>query len=314
MPRWLWPVIVLLAGSCMAVQSRVNGELAARIDDGVAAALVSFVTGALLSGSLSLVLPAGRRGVRRLFEAIRGGAMPWWYTLTGVIGSFVVATQGLAVPTLGVALFTVGIVAGQSLSSILVDRVGFGVLAARRISPSRVAGAAITFAAVVVSVAGAFGIGSGVALVVLPVVAGVLMSVQQAFAGQVQHHSGSALTQTTSNFVVGTVVLGIVVAVRAGLGDTPLALPPDWWLYLGGPLGCVFIAIAAVAVHRIGILVVGLASVAGQVVCSLALDLVVPAGHEVTAWSFAGAALAIVGVAVSVLRVRRRRGEPRRAA
>ncbi|QCR20814.1 hypothetical protein C1N71_11035 [Agrococcus sp. SGAir0287] len=291
----------------MALQSRVNGELAVRIGDGTAAALISFGIGLALVGTLSLALPAGRAGVRRMVAALRDGSLRWWYALTGLFGAVVVAAQGLAVPTLGVALFTVGIVAGQTLSGLAVDRMGIGVLGAKRITAQRVLGALVTIAAVIVGAAAGGFVASSVLLVLLPLAAGMLIALQQAFAGQVQHHTRSALTQTTSNFLVGTLALAVVVLVRLASGVELAPLPGEWWLYLGGPLGCAFIAIAAVAVHRIGVLALGLASIAGQVVMALTLDLVAPAaGHPVSALSFVGAALAIAGVAVSTVRRRPR--------
>lgn len=303
--RLVWILASFVGGLAMAAQSRVNGELAVRIGDGTTAALISFGLGLALVGLLSLVLPVGRHGVRRMVAALREGRLRWWYALTGLFGAVVVASQGLAVPTLGVALFTVGIVAGQTLSGLAVDRVGIGVLAAKRITTQRVLGAVVTIAAVAVGAAAGGVQASSLLLVLLPLVAGMLIAVQQAFAGQVHHHTRSALTQTTSNFLVGTLALAVVVLVRLAAGLELQPLPGEWWLYLGGPLGCAFIAIAAVAVHRIGVLALGLASIAGQVVMALALDLVAPtSGHPVSPLSFVGAALAIAGVAVSTLRRR----------
>lgn len=57
---------VLAGGSGMAVagQSRINGELAVRLGDGVAAALVSFSTGLLVLGLLvPLTGPGDRKSV-----------------------------------------------------------------------------------------------------------------------------------------------------------------------------------------------------------------------------------------------------------
>lgn len=303
--RLVWILAAFVGGLAMAAQSRLNGELAVRIGDGTTAALISFGIGLALVGVLSLVLPAGRAGARRMVVALREGRLRWWYALTGLFGAVVVASQGLAVPTLGVALFTVGIVAGQTLSGLAVDRMGIGVLAAKRVTPQRVLGALVTIVAVGVGAAAGGFDSSSVLLVLLPLAAGMLIALQQAFAGQVHHHTQSALTQTTSNFLVGTLALALVVAVRLASGVELQPLPGEWWLYLGGPLGCLFIAVAAVAVHRIGVLALGLASIAGQVVMALALDLVAPtAGHPVSVLSYVGAGLAIAGVAVATVRRR----------
>lgn len=303
MSRVPWVGAVLLGGACLASQSRVNGALSDRIDDGVVAALISFATGLTLLAALAALTPGGRRGVGRLLDAVRSGRLRWWYLGTGVIGAWFVTAQSVAVPVLGVALFTVCVVAGQAVSGMVVDRVGIGVLPAKRITAVRVAGALVTVAAVSLGLVSAEGAGPAVALMLLAFGSGMLVAVQQAFGGQVQHHSGSALAQTLQNFLVGTIVLAVVVAARAIGGIVPTGLPGDWWLYLGGPLGCVFVAIAAAAVHHIGVLMVTLTSVCGQVLGALALDMLAPTeGHALTAWSFAGAGLAIVGVAISAWR------------
>lgn len=304
--RVAWVALAVVGGGALALQSRVNGELSERIDDGIFAAFVSFSVGLVLVATLSIVTPHGRRGVQRLVTAIRTRSMPWCYALTGVFGAAVVASQGLAVPALGVALYTVGIVAGQSLSGMLVDRIGIGVLTAKPITPRRVLGALLAVAAVAVGLAGTGLAPTALALIVLPVVAGLCISLQQAFAGQVQHHTKSALTQTTSNFLLGTAVLAVVVAIRALLGHGPSALPTEPLLYVGGLLGCVFVALASVAVHHIGVLLLTVTSIAGQVVMALVLDLSAPtAGHQVGAASFIGAALSIAAVVVAAVPVRR---------
>lgn len=70
-------------------------------------------------------------------------------------------------------------------------------------------------------------------------------------------------------------VLAAVVAVLV-LGP-PAPLPGEWYLYLGGPLGAVFIGLGAWVVGRIGVLLLSLGAVAGQIVSAVVLDAVVPA-------------------------------------
>ncbi|MDQ3885536.1 MAG: DMT family transporter, partial [Actinomycetota bacterium] len=61
-PRRVAGLVVTIAlGVALAVQARINGELAGRIGDGVAAALLSFVTGELILLVLVLVMPRMRR-------------------------------------------------------------------------------------------------------------------------------------------------------------------------------------------------------------------------------------------------------------
>ena len=71
---------------------------------------------------------------------------------------------------------------------------------------------------------------------------------------------------------------------------------PDPWLYLGGPLGVLFIAVSAHVVRVLGVLVLALAAIAGQVIGALAIDWIAPAGRPVTSSVVIACALALVGV------------------
>jgi bacterial/archaeal transporter family-2 protein len=304
MTAFLWLLGAIAAGVGLALQSRVNGELGARLDHGMLAALISFGVGLVLLAVLLVIWPGARAGVRRLIGVLRDGSMPWWYATTGLLGAFLVATQGLVVGTLGVALYTVGVVAGQTMSGLAVDRMGLGGLARKAITPPRVVGALLALVAVGLALVGT-GEMAGAWLIVLPFVAGLLQSLQQAMGGLVQRHSGSATAQTFSNFLVGTVALGLVVLAQTLAGVRSEPLPAEPWLYIGGVLGIMFIALMSVAVHHLGVLTMGLGVICGQVVTSVLLDLVFPAAHAVTVWSLAGAALTIAAVAVSAIRPRR---------
>ena len=77
-----------------------------------------------------------------------------------------------------------------------------------------------------------------------PMVAGALLGFQQAMNGAAGRAAGSPLAATWVNFLVGTVVLSLAWAVTAvSTGADPAPLPGRWWLYLGGPLGVVFVAL-----------------------------------------------------------------------
>ena len=129
------------AGLAIPVQGRINGALGARLDDGIAAAVVSFSTGLVLMVLISLVLPRGRAGLGRILPALRERRFPPWYVLAGGIGAFFVFAQSFTVGLLGVALFTVATVTGQTLSGLLVDRLGIGP-AGKKPSPASASSAA----------------------------------------------------------------------------------------------------------------------------------------------------------------------------
>lgn len=284
------------AGLVIPVQGRINGALGTRLDDGIAAAVVSFSTGLVLMVAASLLLPRGRAGLARIVPALRSRAFPPAYVLAGAIGAFFVFTQSFTVGILGVALFTVAAVTGQTVSGLLVDRMGIGPAGRKAVTGIRLAGSVLTIAAVAWAVSprftgagaadaagGAGGPGALLVPVLLPVLAGFLMSFQQAMNGTATMHYGSPIAATLVNFVAGTVVLWAALAIRVAVSGPVNPLPAEWWYYLGGPMGCVFIGLSALLVRTLGVLVTGLGMIAGQLVGSLVLDIALPAPGSVVA-------------------------------
>ncbi|WP_346775984.1 DMT family transporter [Micromonospora sp. HNM0581] len=296
-------VLATVAGVAVATQSRINGELGVRLGDGTAAAVVSFGTGLLLLLVLVPATKAGRRGLATLRTALSRGTLRPWQCLGGACGAFLVFTQGATVGTLGVAVFTVAVVAGQSASSLLVDRAGIGPSGRRPVTGARLAGAALTVVAVLLAVSERFREPTTLGLAVLPLLAGVAVAWQQAVNGWVRMVTDSTLTATLVNFSAGTAVLLVAFVGSLALrGPPPGGLPDDLWLYLGGPIGIAFIAVAAAVVRLTGVLLLGLATVAGQVVGAVLLDALVPAGTAPPdPTTLLGVVLTLVAVAVAAL-------------
>jgi transporter family-2 protein len=305
LPLWLALVLALLCGALVAIQSRINGELGSRLGDGFTAASISFGSGLVILTVALAIAPAGRRGLARVREALRDRRLRWWYVCGGAAGSFLVLSQGLAAAALGVALFTVAVVAGQTISGLVLDRVGIGPGGRRPLTAARLVGALLALVAVTWAVSAQFGGSAPVWLMLLPFIAGLGTGWQQAVNGQVRVVAESALTATFINFAVGTTVLVVLMLVRWGVGGMPHRLPTEPWLYIGGALGCVFIGVTALLVRITGVLLLGLATVAGQLVAALLLDLLLPtAGHQLAASTIGGTLLAIVAVAVASVRWR----------
>ncbi|MGY2743116.1 DMT family transporter [Arthrobacter sp. UYCu723] len=280
--------LAVAAGLLLPVQGRINGALGTALADGIAAAVVSFTTGLVLVVAISLALPKGRAGLARVLPAVRNREFPPYYVLAGCIGAFFVFTQSFTVGLLGVALFTVAAVTGQTLSGLLVDRMGIGPAGKRPITGIRVLGSILTIAAVAWAVSPRFsGAESGTAQllvpVLLPVLAGFLMSFQQAMNGTATVHYGTPITATLVNFVSGTVLLWVAWLVKLAVAGAGNPLPGEWWYYLSGPMGCVLIGVGALLVRSLGVLVTGLGMISGQLLGSLGLDLAFPAPGTVVA-------------------------------
>ncbi|MFE6967857.1 DMT family transporter [Isoptericola sp. NPDC057653] len=306
--------LAIVAGFAAALQSRVNGTLAERTGDAYVVALLSFGSGlVVLLLALALSRP-GRAAVARLTHRLRDGGLRWWECLGGLGGAFFVSSQGLTVGTLGVAVFTIALVAGQSISSLVIDRAGLAPGGVRLITVGRALGPVLTVVAVVV-VSGSAASTAALGLAVLPLLAGVLQSFQQALNGRVRaavrpttaaERDGGVMAATLGSFVVGTAALLVVYAVsRAAVGHPdgawPTDLPLDLLLYSGGLLGIVFIALQAAVVQRIGVLLLGLGMIAGQVVGALVLDAVSPGATPPGTATYVGAALTLVAVAVPLV-------------
>jgi len=290
-----------VGGFGAAIQARINGALGDRLHNGVAAAVISFGTGLILLTVAVAVSPAGRRGLGLLRAKLADGRMRYWEILGGACGALLVASQGLTVTALGVAIFTVAVVAGQTASGLAVDRAGIGPGGPRPITASRLAGALLTVVAVLTAVGDRITAPNVLLLAVLPLVAGAGIAWQQAVNGRVRDASGGVLTTTFVNFAVGTTALLIAFGISLAVDGWPTgALPGEPWFYVGGPLGILFIAIAAAVVRHIGVLLLGLGMIAGQITGALLLDTFVPgrAGTP-TAATLVGAALTVIAIAIA---------------
>ncbi|MDM7856261.1 DMT family transporter [Cellulomonas alba] len=293
-----------VTGGLLATQSRVNGALGARLDDGVLAALVSFASGLLVATG---ALAASRRapaGLRAGVRALRDGAAPWWLLLGGAAGAVNVVSQALVVALIGVALFTVGVVCGQTVTSLLVDRHGLGNLPGRPVTPRRAVAAAVAIGAVLLAALGdAAGTGSPWLLLV-PCVAGAALGWQAAVTGQVRIVTASAASATWVNFAVGTLALTIATAVRLWSGGPPAQWPTAPWLYLGGLIGVAVVAAQAVIVRVTGVFLMGLVVLCGQVLFAVAEDRWWPV-HGGQAWAVTASSAALVVGAVLIAAGRR---------
>ncbi|MGW7686176.1 DMT family transporter [Kribbella sp. NPDC054772] len=304
-------------GMLVAIQSRLNGELGGLLGDGIPAALISFGSGLLILLIATAVVPPVRRGLGRVWQTIRTpmrgyGGLRWWQCLGGVAGAFLVATQSITVSVIGVAVFLVAGVAGQAISSLVVDRLGFGPAGPQPLTAVRIVGALIALLAVGLAVSEQLSHPDGLLLAVLPALAGVGTAVQQAINGRVARTASTdaygAVAAGVVNFLVGFAALLIVFLVDLALRGAPRHLPNEPWLYLGGACGVIFISAAAAVVRVVGVFVLGLGTIAGQLIASLVIDIFLPvADKPITTTVVAGTLLALVAVIVAAIPNLRRR-------
>jgi transporter family-2 protein len=306
-PRAAGVLAAFAGGVGGAAQSRVNGALAGSLHSGIAAALVSNTTALVLVVGALAVAPAARAGLRRAAGRLRSGTLRARECVGGACGALYVAGQGISAAPLGLAVFTVAVVAGQTGGGLAVDRAGIAPGGRRPVTRTRLLAAAVTVAAVAVAAGGRLRAGTSLLLAVLPLLAGLALAVQGAVNGRVQRATGAVLPAVFINAVVGTAALllafGVAVAFRGRPDGT---LPTSPWLYLGGLIGVAFTAIGVAVVRRIGVLLLGLAVIAGQLTGALLLDLLVPgpAGPPGVP-AFLGVVVTLVAVLLVVSRDRR---------
>ncbi|MCS3844192.1 transporter family-2 protein [Microbacterium sp. AK031] len=295
-------------GAMTAIQARINGVLGVRIDDGVVAGLVSFGAGLIVLIVVTLVLPSARVGAGRLWRGIRSRTIPNWMLLGGACGALTVSTQGVTAGVLGVSLFTVGVVAGQTVHGLVLDRIGFGPSGVVAVTPGRVLGGALALAAVGVSLSGDVIASAPLWLLLLPFAAGVGIAWQSATNGRLAQRVASPMTATLMSFVAGTALLIVAASISVALRGMPDALPTEPWLYLGGLLGFAYILLGAAIVAHTGVLLLGLGSVLGQLTTSVAIDLLWPPVAGPAHWQLAVMiAVAVASVVVALPWRRRRR-------
>lgn len=299
-------VAALVVGALTAIQSRLNGELSAVTGNGIQAAVVSFGSGWILLTLLVLAARPVRAGVGLVISAVRNGELRPWQVLGGFLGAFFVCVQSITVPMVGVAIFTVAVVAGQSANSLVVDRVGLGPAGKQPITGARVASAILAVIAVMVAVSDRLsepGVAS-IPAITAAVIAGLAIAVQQAINGRVGAAARNGFSAAWVNFTFGCVLLGAGLGVAWSLTDyDPAPLPSGpWWIYAGGAIGVLFIATAAWVVQRLGVLLFALLSITGQLGGALLLDWLAPtAGATFHITLVAGVVLAAIAVAVGAL-------------
>ncbi|MEK9987535.1 MAG: DMT family transporter [Aquiluna sp.] len=291
----------VVAGGFMAVQARVNSGLAAEVESGFLAALISFSIGLALIAVISLPRKDFRAALKKSLGAIHSGTLKVWMLFAGALGGFFVLTQGLVAGVTGIALFSLGVVTGQTISALLIDGKGLLGLTKRKLTGNRLSGSAVAIAGLVLASSPTVA-GFDIAILV-PVVAGVGIGLQDAINSQVGRESGSASVATFFNFLAGTLFLLLVFLfspVQAGTVDLASINPV---FFLGGLVGVGFILIRVVVLPVIGSLATGLSLLAGQLLVSLVLDFLAPvAAREITVWTLAGLLLVFAGASFAMLR------------
>ena len=286
----------------IALQARANGELSLRIGNPIEAALVSFGSGLIVISVISAFNPAIKSGIRNLRSAVKRKEIPIWTLFAGMLGGSFVAVQTQIVPIIGVAIYSVASIAGQTAASLLVDRIGMTGGGKKKITGRRVAAAGVTVIAVLISVLDRIEANNlSLMAVVFGLFAGSIVGVQRAMNGQINESTRQSFTTSLLNFIMGTTFLVIFLAVGMLISRAEMVSLPagPWWMYTGGTIGVIYIAFTSTIVQHLGVLTFTLISVGGQLVGSLLIDFYSPTeGVQVSAYLVTGIVMTYLGVVV----------------
>ena len=276
------------------MQAGISGQLAHELNDGIMAALISNIGGTIFTG-LFLLNPEVRRKCKKLFQDVVSGKFAKWQLLGGVAGAIYISTASSTVSIIGTGLFTVVLVASQNMSGIVVDRFGLSSGSRKKITPKRSIAAVIGIAAVLLSVTDFQGKILWIPIVAV-VMAGVAVTVQFALNGRVTKAANSQVSAFI-NFPMSMITVSITLFVMNLFGKNWNTWPNQWWLYTAGFLGAVVVFLAAATIRTLGVLLFGLASVAGQLITSIALDVILPNANINVGWALiSGAGLMLLAV------------------
>ena len=297
----MYGLLALVVGALTSVQGRANGQLGTDIHNALGAAIISNLVGWAILWVLLLGRRSDRTGLVELVRAVRSGELRWWILLAGIGGTLYVSMQSIAVPQIGVGIFTICIVGGQALSSLVVDKIGFSTNGKQHITWPRIFMAIMTLIAVTVAVYPELGKSNfKLIIVLLCITAGVVGSFQFAMNSQINLTTGRPIVTAWLNFFVGTFFIAIALGVDFAKGGSMGSLPRNPWVYIGGPCGVIFIAVAANVIKSMGVLNFVLFSVTGQLLGALLLDWLIPA-HKgaLTGFLITGTAITLGSILLS---------------
>lgn len=212
-----------------------------------------------------------------------------------------VFSEGASASALGVATFQTALISALLLSGLLCDRFGIGVdekntlpLIASSVHYLRLL---LRFCCVTAVAFYLFHLTCHSS-----VLSWFACRMAARWNAKVAEATGSMLVSITWNFIVGFCVLGTALAIRVALGHVTVQLPDVWWMYLGGPLGLMSIGLMAILVRGLGLLMLGVASTAGQLLGSVLIDVLIPSlGNTVYLVTIIGTLFALVGAIVTTI-------------
>ena len=297
--KW-YGLLAIFVGGLTALQSRVNGRLSIHLENGILAGFISNLSGWVILTIMVALSSSNRASFKVSVASIRRGDIKVWEVLGGFGGSFFLAAQGSGVPVIGIALFTISLVAGQTSTSLLVDKLGISPSGKKPITRLRVITAGFTLLGVTVAVIPKLSEGSfDIFYILVALGVGVIVSFQQAINGRFNVLTQKPIVTAWFNFATGTSLLVVFVAIKSLFGGEIGTFPNNPLLYTGGLLGLTFIAISAYTISELGVLNFIMLSVAGQLFTALLVDALAPVhGSNLSGFVIFGTFITFISIAI----------------
>ncbi len=295
-------VITFIASIIITAQSSINSELNTYTENPLITALINFTTGLMVLSVMMIFSSPIRQGFISIPRLVRERRLKRWQLFGGLSGAFFVASQSSLVQVIGVAIFTVAAVAGQTSAALLVDKAGIGPAGKQPVTLMRIGAAILGIVGVLVSVLGQDSTGQfAFGAVLISFAAGALVSTQPALNGQIANHTGQPAAATMVNFIVGFITLVVVYAVAHQVNPQSFNVPPmpleNPVIWLGGPFGVMFVLTASFMAKTLGVFLFTLTSVVGQLSGAILMDVLFPTASTNITWQLL-LGISITGAAV----------------
>lgn len=290
----------------ISLQSPVNAELNGYTDNPLFSALLVFISGLLLIGLVVLFHSRSRRAFLSIPGFVKSGELKWWQLTGGVSGALFVTVQSGIVAALGVAVFTVTAVAGQTAGALVTDKFGLGPAGKQKITALKLFSAALGVGGVVISVSGqAHESSSSIGIfIVIALLVSIVVASQPALNGQIATRTGIATAATLVNFIGGLMFILAANVIMHFIDPKPFVMPPlpseNLTIWLGGPFGVIFVLIAAAVAENLGIFLFTLTALVAQLTSAILWDYFFPTdATDLNARLFIGLAVTVFSVLIA---------------
>lgn len=304
--RGVAAAMALIAGTLLTIQVGFNTTFGKQVGSPLASSIVSFGGGMLVLlavNGLGLLGPAEWSGVRR---------MPWWAYGSGLVGAYYVTSSIIVAPEVGLAAMSATVVAGQLLSSLVVDKLGALGFMKKAVGWPQWLGVAL----LPIATALILGLADGDTalkskanhwLLLLSLSAGLMLTLSLGFNTTVNRYLKNAGAAALLNFSGGLLAVALVSIVAFSTGlvtlDTAhlagnLGATP-WWAWLGGLIGSIYVIGVTLAAPPIGAALANILIICGQLLMSLFADtmgLFRTEAHPLTVFRVAGVVLLVIVV------------------